>query len=131
MKIVPKSKYGIIKMEWDHCARINPPISQLIKGLKSGSLRSINIPVMAVANAPIAKPAKRRVDSWVLLDLIEIIYAIRTANSPPQNEAIGKRLKCPYVNGIPVKKTIVAPSDAPDATPIRYGSAKGFLKRPW
>ena len=26
---------------------------------------------------------------------------------------------------------MVAPSDAPEATPIKYGSAKGFLNKPW
>ena len=110
---------------------MNPPKSQLSNGLKSGSLLNIRIPVIAVANAPMANPAKSSVDKWVLPDFMEIRYAIKTATIPPQNEATGRRLKYPYVKGIPERKTMVAPSDAPEATPIKYGSAKGFLNKPW
>ena len=74
---------------------MNPPMSQLSNGLKSGSLLNIRIPVIAVANAPMANPAKSSVDKWVLPDFMEIRHAIKTATIPAKDEATGRRRKWP------------------------------------
>ena len=57
----------------------------------------------------------------------EIITVIPTAITPPKKEANGKIEICIRIMGPISIKTIVAPKADPEAAPIRYGSARGFL----
>jgi len=85
---------------------------------------------IAVQKEPIATPASIKMVKCVWEDFFDIKYAIDTVMIPPINDAMGNILKPHIKNGIPVINTIVAASDEPEATPMRYGSARGFLKRP-
>ena len=98
---------------------MKPPIIQLNKGRKSGSLRIMRPLVMAVAKDPIATPAKINVGRPVPVDFLAIKYAMDTELIPPTKEATGRKLKFPVAKGIPDRKTMVAPRAAPDATPIK------------
>jgi hypothetical protein len=110
---------------------MNPPNNQLSTGLMSGSLRIINRLVTAPASDAIATPASINVVNAVPLACRAIMYAMTTATIPPANAAAGRTLIPTTNNGTPETNTIVAPNPAPDATPIRYGSASGFLNKPW
>ena len=114
-----------------HSADMKLPRSQLNTGLSSGSLLIIKRLDTAPASAEIATPAKIRVVNGVPCELLATEYAIATAEIPPANAATGRRLNPPRKSGTPVRSTTVAPRPAPDATPTRYGSASGFLNRPW
>ena len=61
----------------------------------------------------------------------EIITVIPTAITPPKKEANGKIEICIRIMGPISIKTIVAPNADPEAAPIRYGSARGFLNIDW
>ena len=56
---------------------------------------------------------------------------IPTATIPPKNEAKGKIEICMRITGPIIIKTMVAPKAEPEAAPIRYGSARGFLNMDW
>ena len=98
---------------------MRPPINQLNTGRKSGSLFSIKMAVIAVQKAPIAAPASMRAEIDVDPDFTDMKYDIVTAQMPPINPATGTELIPQTVIGMPNVKIIVAPSPAPDATPIR------------
>ena len=114
-----------------HSADMKLPSSQLKTGLRSGSLRIISRLLTAPASEEIATPASMSVVNGVPCELLAIEYAATTAPIPPANAAIGRTLIPSTTIGTPVRRTMVAASPAPDATPIRYGSASGFLNSPW
>ena len=87
--------------------------------------------VTAVVKDPIAIPARISVANFVFDDVLDILYAIATAPVPPMNAAIGRTLKLPITVGTFVRNTNVAPNEAPEATPIKYGSARGLRNNPW
>ena len=110
---------------------MRPPINQLNTGRKSGSLLSIKIAVTAVQKAPVAAPASMRTEIEVDPDLTDMKYDMATAQMPPINPATGTALIPPTLVGMPTVKIMVAPSPAPEATPIKQGSASTFLNIPW
>ena len=103
------------------------PKSQLSKGLTSGSELIIIKLVIALAKAPTAIPDKINVFELIEREEKEIITVIPTAITPPKKEANGKIEICIRIMGPISIKTIVAPKADPEAAPIRYGSARGFL----
>ena len=111
----------MIKPTWFHVALMNPPIIQLITGRRSGSLFKYRKLEIAVQNAPIATPDSIIVVIEGLCAKDDMEYAIKTANIPPMNAAIGSMLRVRDSDsmGISSRKIIVAPSPAPDATPIK------------
>ena len=81
--------------------------------------------------APVATPASMRAEIEVDPDFTVMKYDMLTAQMPPKNPATGTAPIPQILIGMPSVKIIVAPSPAPEATPIKKGSASTFLNIPW
>src|SRR6266511_2063605 len=58
-------------------------------------------------------------------------YTVSTVNKAVKKAASGTAINPQNEYGHLIDKAITAPSPAPDATPIKYGSASGLRKSPW
>src|SRR5438093_13383338 len=123
--------YGSIQATFDHVAVLKPPriTEKTVSVLEV--FCSIRNEVNAVASEETATPARIRVVVGTVFPTRAIPYTTTTEIMAPTNAAIGSTLKPCHDAGAPDTTTIVAPSAAPVATPIRYGSASGLRKTPW
>ena len=122
--------YGISHNPDCHPADVTPPKSQLRTDLTSGDDWSIKNVVAADARKVIATPDNTNVVVDITPPTRANPYEINIAEIAPVN-AIGGSIFTPFmVLGIGDMITIVAARPAPEATPMRYGSARGLRKIP-
>src|SRR5687767_4405137 len=79
----------------------------------------------------IATPANTRVVFGVVPPTLAMLYASSTDAIAPPNEIRGSKLTPPVLKGASSTMASAPARPAPDATPSRYGSAKGFRNTPW
>ena len=78
-----------------------------------------------------ATPARIKVVVGTLRPMRARLYTIITVIAAPMKEAAGITYSAARSSGQRMLMAMTAPSPAPEATPIRYGSASGLRNRPW
>ena len=86
--------------------------------------------VIAVVNEPIATPARINVETACARPTRARPYTTPTVINAPTNAAIGITSAPRIVAGQCSAIAITAPSPAPEATPMMYGSASGLRNSP-
>jgi hypothetical protein len=87
--------------------------------------------VSAEANDPTATPARIKFVVESTFPNLASLYTIIMVKAAPTNAATGMEKKPSRLLGQLKDMARTAPSPAPEATPIKYGSARGFWKSPW